>query len=163
MKESIKLILALALLSCNAVLAQDMGAYNAIYSGVPWFNDRGEVVSAHGANIIKDGDLYFLFGEKHSDTSNAFVGFNCYSSKALYNWKFESLALKVQDSGRLGPDRVGERVKVMKCPATGEYVMYMHTDDLGYRDPAVGYATSSKITGPYTFKGPLLFNWGTNQ
>ncbi|WP_114781806.1 family 43 glycosylhydrolase [Botryobacter ruber] len=139
-------------------VAQQTGRYDAIHSGVPWFDDKGNTVSAHGANIIKDNGRYYLFGEAHTDTSNAFVGFNCYSSADLYNWKFESVALPVQQDGRLGPNRVGERPKVMKCPKTGEYVMYMHSDDLGYKDQAVGYATSSTITGPYTFQGPLLFN-----
>jgi hypothetical protein len=131
---------------------------NAIYSGIPWFDDKGNVVSAHGACIVKENNRFYLFGEKHSDTSNAFVGFNCYSSADLYNWKYESIALPVQQEGKLGPNRVGERVKVMHCPASGEYVMYMHVDTLGYKDQFVGYATSKKITGPYTFQGPLLFN-----
>lgn len=139
-------------------IGQSKGRYNAIYSGIPWYDDRGNIVSAHGANIVKDKGRFYLFGEKHHDTSNAFAGFNCYSSTDLYNWKFESTALPVQDTGRLGPQRVGERVKVMKCPKTGGYVMFMHSDDLGYKDQAVGYATSKKITGPYTFHGPLLFN-----
>jgi len=63
----------------------------------------------------------------------------------------------VQKSGKLGPNRVGERSKVMKCPKTGEYIMYMHADTLTYKDQFVGYAVSKKITGPYEFKGPLLF------
>ncbi len=137
---------------------QKQNGIDAIYSGVPWFDDKGNFVSAHGACIVKDQDRFFLFGEKHSDTSNAFAGFTCYSSKDLYNWKFERVALSAQSSGKLGPNRVGERPKVMKCPATGEYVMYMHVDTLGYVDQFVGYATSKMITGPYTFYGPLLFN-----
>lgn len=132
--------------------------YNAIYSGVPWYDDRGKPVSAHGANIVKENGRYYLFGEAHSDTSNAFTGFNCYSSADLYNWKFESIALPLQPSGKLGPNRVGERPKVMKCPATGEYIIYMHVDTLGYVDQYIGYATSKKITGPYAFQGPILFN-----
>lgn len=131
---------------------------NAIYSGIPWFDNRGEAVSAHGGCIVKEKDRFYLFGEKHSDTSNAFAGFNCYSSTDLYNWKFESIALPVQPDGKLGPGRVGERVKVMQCPTTGEYIMYMHVDTLGYKDQFVGYATSKKITGPYIFQGPLLFS-----
>lgn len=138
--------------------AQRRGVYKGIHSGMPWFDDRGKPVSAHGANIIKEKDRYYLFGEKHSDTSNAFAGFTCYSSKDLYNWKFESIALPVQDSGKLGPGRVGERPKVMKCPKTGEFIMYMHVDTLGHVDQFLGYATSSSVTGPYTFRGPLLFD-----
>lgn len=132
--------------------------YNAIYSGIPWFDDKNNIVGAHGANIIKDKGKYYLFGERHTDTSNAFAGFTCYSSTDLYNWKFESIALPVQPSGKLGASRVGERPKVMKCPATGEYVLYMHVDTLTYMDQYIGYATSKEITGPYTFHGPLLFH-----
>ncbi|MVN77558.1 family 43 glycosylhydrolase [Hymenobacter sp. HMF4947] len=148
----------LILLSAQPTLAQRPGRYGAIYSGVPWFDQRGEVVSAHGANIVSDQGRFYLFGEAHTDTSNAFAGFNCYSSSDLYNWQFERVALPVQPAGKLGPGRVGERVKVMKCPKTGEYVMYMHVDTLGYKDQFVGYATAPTITGPYTFKGPILFN-----
>lgn len=143
---------------CPVAFAQKRGGYGAIYSGVPWFDDKRGVVSAHGAGIVKEAGTYYLFGEKHSDTSNAFAGFNCYSSTDLYNWKFESLALPLQATGKLGPNRVGERAKVMKCPATGEYVMYMHVDSLNYNDPFVGYATSATLAGPYAFRGPLLFD-----
>ena len=139
-------------------LAQTAGKYDAIYSGVPLFDDRGKEVSAHGANIIKDVDTFYMFGEAHVDGANDFAGFNCYSSKDLYNWKFEGVALGVQPSGALGPKTVGERPKVMKSPSTGEYVMLMHADALDYRDPYIGFATSKSITGPYTFQGPLLFH-----
>jgi len=138
--------------------AQKQGRYTAIHSGLPWYDESGNTVSAHGANIIKDNARFYLFGERHSDTSNAFVGFNCYSSSDLHSWKFERIALPRQATGKLGPNRVGERPKVMKCPKTGEYVMYMHADTLGYTNPFVGYATAKKITGPYEFRGPLLFN-----
>lgn len=139
-------------------IAQKHKRCRAIYSGIPWFDDKGNIVSAHGANIVKDKDRYYLFGERHTDSSNVFAGFNCYSSADLYNWKFERIALPVQQNGKLGPNRVGERPKVMKCPTTGEYIMYMHVDTLGYTDQFVGYATSKNIIGPYTFQGPLLYN-----
>lgn len=146
------------LMICIHTSAQIQGHNRAIYSGVPWFDDKGNVVSAHGANIVADAGRFYLFGELHSDTSNSFVGFSCYSSADLYNWRFERVALPLQKSGKLGPNRVGERPKVMKCPKTGEYIMYMHVDTLGYIDQFVGYATATSITGPYVFQGPLLFN-----
>lgn len=152
------ILFAILILSNFISIAQKQKRYNAIYSGIPWFDDKDNTVSAHGANIVKDKDKYYLFGERQSDTSNAFTGFSCYSSTDLYNWKFESIALPVQDSGKLGPNRRGERPKVMKCPATGEYIMYMHVDNLSHTDQFVGYATSNNITGPYRYTGPLLFN-----
>ena len=125
-------------------------------NGVPWFDTEGRIVNAHGACIVEDGGRYYLFGEYKSDTSNAFPGFSCYSSDDLVHWTFERVALTVQPDGIMGPDRVGERVKVMRCPATGEYVMYMHSDDLGYKDPYIAYATCPTINGEYQFQGPLL-------
>lgn len=85
-----------------------------VNNGIPWFDDRGEIVNAHGACIVEENGRYYLFGEYKSDKSNAFPGFSCYSSDDLVNWKFERVVLPMQSSGILGPDRVGERVKVMK-------------------------------------------------
>lgn len=152
-----RIICTVLLLSALILFSQQSGKMDAIYSGTPWFDQNGNIVSAHGANIIKEKNTLYLFGEAHTDTSNAFAGFNCYSSKDLYNWKFENIALPLQKSGKLGPNRVGERAKVMKCPKTGEFVMYMHVDTLTYKDQFVGYAVSKKIKGAYQFKGPLLF------
>src|SRR4051812_35568622 len=114
-----RLLVIILLLTSNVSMGEKQKAYNAIYSGVPWFDDQGNVVSAHGANMVKDNGRYYLFGERHTDTSNAVAGFNCYSSADLYNWKFERTALPVQKSGKLGANRVGERPKVMKCPTLG--------------------------------------------
>jgi len=157
-KRSYRLILLTLLLTAQSGVAQKLGRSDAIYSGVPWFDQHGRAVSAHGANLVQEKGRYYLFGEAHTDTSNVFAGFNCYSSADLYNWTFERVALSAQRTGKLGLKRVGERAKVMKCPATGEYVMYMHVDTLGYKDQFVGYATAKTITGPYAFRGPLLFN-----
>jgi len=129
----------------------------AIVSGVSWYDQRGETVSAHGANILRDGGRYYLFGEYKTDSANVFTGFSCYSSENLVDWHFEGMAFEQQPSGRMGPRRVGERSKVLRCPETGEYVMFMHTDDMQYKDPCTCYATSRSVTGPYEFQGPLLY------
>lgn len=68
---------------------------DAIYSGIPWFDNNNNVVSAHGANIVQDDGKFYLFGEFKTDSSNAFNGFSCYSSKDLYNWTFEKMVLPV--------------------------------------------------------------------
>lgn len=129
-----------------------------VRNGVPWFDTDGNIVNAHGACIVEDGGRYWLFGEYKSDESNAFPGFGCYSSDDLVNWKFERVVLPVQPDGILGPDRVGERVKVMRCPATGEYVMLMHADNLKYSDPNIGIAVCNRIDGDYRLLGTLTFN-----
>jgi hypothetical protein len=128
----------------------------AIISGVAWFDQFNNEVNAHGACIVENEGKYYLFGEYKSDTANVFTGFSCYSSSDLINWKFEKIVLPKQTSGLLGPNRIGERVKVMKCPETGEFVMYMHTDDMKYNDPQIGFASCKTINGDYQFQGALL-------
>ena len=128
-----------------------------VVNGIPWYDQNREPVSAHGANIIKDGGRYYLFGEYKTDSANVFTGFSCYSSSDLAQWQFEGMAFSQQQDGRMGPERVGERPKVLRCPKTGEYVMLMHTDNLQYKDPCTCYATSKNVTGPYEFQGPILY------
>ncbi|MDR1004377.1 MAG: family 43 glycosylhydrolase, partial [Prevotellaceae bacterium] len=142
-------------LSLTATVFQAQNKY--IINGIPWFDNRGQIINAHGACIVEEQGRYYLFGEYKSDSLNRFNGFSCYSSADLVNWTFERIVLPVQPSGLLGPNRVGERVKVMKCPATGEYVMYMHTDDMKYTDPHIGYATCREIAGDYRFRGALCY------
>lgn len=153
----------LLLLALTSILCAPMPAVRAqhtapIVSGIPWYDRYGHTVSAHGGGILKDKGKYYLFGEYKSDSSNVFNGFSCYSSADLSHWTFECIALPVQPTGALGPNRVGERPKVMRCPATGEYVMLMHVDSVNYKDQYVGYATSSTVNGQYHFRGPLLFD-----
>lgn len=156
MKVQYYAILCLCLSYLSFGIITEQKKYHAIHSGISWFDQFNNEVNAHGSCIIKEGNLYYLFGECHSDTSNAFIGFNCYSSADLMNWKFEKIVLPMQPDGLLGSNRVGERVKVMKCHETGEFVMFMHTDDLKYNDPHIGYATCKTINGDYQFQGELL-------
>jgi len=149
MKRSI--LLLIALLTCSISWTQ------TINNGIPWYDQDNKPVSAHGANIIREDGKYYLFGEYKTDSANVFTGFSCYSSDDLCNWHFEGIAFGRQKDGRMGPGRVGERPKVLRCPKTGEYVMLMHTDDLRYKDPCTCYATSRSVTGPYEFRGPILY------
>ncbi len=106
------LILTAYILLC-AVMASGQ-VRPVVVNGVSWYDNNGELVNAHGACIVEDGGKYWLFGEYKSDTTNVFQGFSCYSSVDLASWTFENIVLPQQDSGMLGPQSVGERVKVMK-------------------------------------------------
>lgn len=130
---------------------------NYIYNGVPLFDQNRETVNAHGACVLKEGDKYYLFGEYKTNDDNKYIGFSCYSSYNLSDWYFEGLALPPQENGLLGPNRIGERVKVLKNHISGTFVMLMHTDNLKYMDPCIGLATCDTIDGLFEFQGPLLF------
>ena len=136
--------------------AMAQGSDRRLTSGVPWWDQNGVAVNAHGCNVIADDGRWYMFGEWKSDTTNAFTGFACYSSTNLVDWTFERVALGVQASGRLGPNTVGERPKVVKAADGSGYVMLMHTDDINYKDPCTCHAVSKEVAGPYEFKGPLL-------
>lgn len=127
-----------------------------IRNGVPWFDQHQKPVNAKAGCLVQANGRYYLFGEYKTNDVNKFIGFSRYSSTDLAHWQYEGLALGPQPSGLLGPNRIGERVKVLAVPGGG-YVMLMHTDDLGYTDPHIGLATSAAIDGPFEFQGPLLF------
>lgn len=146
------LSLLAGLMSCVSVPKND-----AVISGIAWWDNNGEEVNAHASCVVEDNGVFYLFGEAHTDDNNEYTGINCYSSTDLVNWTFENKVLGVQPDGLLGPGRVGERAKVMKCPSTGEYVMFMHTDDMKYMDPHVGYAVCDRIDGDYKFMGELKY------
>lgn len=128
-----------------------------IFNGVPWFDQNGNTLNAHGACIVREHDTYYLFGEYKTDDKNMYNGFSCYSSKNLADWKFEGMALAPDADKMLYPDRVGERVKVVKSRKAENYVMLMHTDNMQYSDPCIGVAVSDKINGRYKFIGPLMY------
>lgn len=156
--NDLALVAAMWTIQVLGIAAQADNGQNFIFNGIPKYDESGNIINAHGACIVEESGIYYLFGEYKSDKSNTFNGFSCYSSRDLAHWKFEKIVLGVQKSGILGPNRVGERVKVMKCPATGEFVMYMHSDAMDYKDPQIGYATCRTINGDYTLQGPLLYN-----
>ncbi|KAA8816897.1 family 43 glycosylhydrolase [Bifidobacterium vespertilionis] len=131
---------------------------STILNGVPWFDDNGDIVNAHASCILEDAGTYYLFGEYKTDDVNRFNGFSCYSSPDLSHWTHLGMALAPQPDGLMGPDRVGERVKVMRCPSTGKYVMYAHSDDMRYMDPHIIVAQADAVAGPYTVLGALTCN-----
>lgn len=133
------------------------GMQQFIVNGVPWFDQNNNPVNAHGACILQENNLFYLFGEYKRDDKNSYNGFSCYSSTDLIQWQFEGMSLVENADERLNGNRIGERVKVVKSNKSKKYVMLMHTDDLKYNDPCICLAISDKITGEYEFIGPLLY------
>ena len=134
--------------------------------GISFKDTDGALVNAHGGGIIRVCDTFYLHGEYFlsSTTDNDFNGFSMYSSKDLATWKKEGnngIILPQQSGGQLGPNRKGERPHIIKCPATGEFVLYAHSADITYQaDKEVVYATSPTVNAVYSFKGSLLSSSG---
>ena len=137
----------LFLLSMHVCLAQ-------FTPGAPWYDDRGEVINAHGGGLLYSGNTYYWFGERRGRQGTN--GVNVYSSHDLYNWKFEALALSTDSANSASDIATGcvmERPKVIYNTKTRKYVMWFHLElkGKGYSAARAAVAVSDKVTGPYTF------------
>jgi hypothetical protein len=142
---------------CNA-------PYNSFRPGKLWNDTEGNPIQAHGGGVIKIDDTYYWYGEnKGAETTvnsqggarTPVIGVSCYSSKDLYNWKYEGLALKgIDEAGHeLNPLNVLERPKVLFNDKTGKYVMWFHLDAEDYSWAKGGVAVSDSPTGPFEYLG----------
>lgn len=150
---------ALFILSCSPYTDQP------IRSGEIWPDDRGEHINAHGGGILVYDDTFYWFGEHKGERfSNAFVGVTCYSSKDLVNWKYEGVALSVEDDPQSDITKgcTLERPKVIYNEATKKFVMWFHLElrGRGYSAARAAVAVSDCVTGPYTYIGSGRVNPG---
>lgn len=134
--------------------------------GELWPDHRGQHINAHGGGILEYKGRYYWFGEHKSDsTSAALVGVTCYSSKNLYDWRYEGVALPVVDIPGHDIERgcTMERPKVVYNPRTRQFVMWFHLElkGKGYSAARYGVAVSESPTGPYRFLRSGRVNAGT--
>jgi hypothetical protein len=135
--------------------------------GKVWYDTDGVPINAHGGGVIHYEGRYYWFGEHKiagPDGNKSMVGFSCYSSENLYDWKNEGIALKVSED-TASPIRKGcvmERPKVIYNKGTGQFVMWFHHElyGTGYKTASSGIAVASKITGPYTYLKTIRPNAG---
>lgn len=159
------LIISLSLLSGYATTDKSDQSQKQFVPGEKWLDVNGVHINAHGGGILFYNNTYYWFGEHKSErTSSAQVGINCYSSKDLYNWKFEQVALPVHDSAGSDIEKgsVMERPKVIYNKSTQKFVMYFHLElkGKGYSAARVGIAVADNVTGPYTYLRSLRPNAG---
>ncbi|MBV9659355.1 MAG: family 43 glycosylhydrolase [Verrucomicrobia bacterium] len=130
-----------------------------IEPGLPWLDDRGKHIQAHGGGIIKLDDTWYWFGEDRSrdnDPEKRYVA--CYSSKNLIHWQFRHQVLALSDPENFGHEWVLERPKVYYHAMTRKFVMYMHIDgrlpgnSSRYSIASVGIATCDTVDGDYRYQ-----------
>ena len=126
--------------------------------GVNWLDEQGNHINAHGGCVLFKDGTYYWFGENYRKAPVKSNGIVCYTSKDLYNWKYEYMAYECpntplrNDNQDMNFGRTLERPKVMYNPHTGQYVMWVHWENgSGYAASRVAILYSDKITGPYTF------------
>ncbi|MXN90906.1 family 43 glycosylhydrolase [Flavobacterium sp. Sd200] len=134
--------------------------------GEIWKDNEGNHINAHGGGVLYSNGTYYWFGEHKGSTNDARVGVTCYSSKDLYNWKNEGVALPVSKdpNSEITSGSVIERPKVIYNKKTKKYVMWFHLElkGQGYKAARTAVATSDKPIGPYVFVRsyrPNVGNW----
>ena len=88
----------LAALTAAAAHADDPEPEPAFTPGEPWRDTSGEVIQAHGGQVLvgedADGPLYHWYGEDRTNGYGSSPGVHVYSSRDLYSWTDEGLALR---------------------------------------------------------------------
>jgi hypothetical protein len=133
--------------------------YVQFVPGEIWNDNNSKHINAHGGGILFHDGIYYWYGEHKiagKIGNSAQVGVSCYSSKDLYNWKDEGIALKVNDTESASDIAKGcilERPKVIYNAKTKKYVMWFHLElkDKGYDAARSGVAVADNPAGPFTF------------
>ncbi|WP_445749749.1 glycoside hydrolase family 43 protein [Polaribacter sp.] len=132
--------------------------YNSFTPGELWLDNNNQHINAHGGGFLYHKETYYWFGEYKGSGkkgNEAHVGVSVYSSKDLYNWKNEGIALRVvKDTlSKLQEGCTLERPKVIYNQKTKKFVMWFHHElkGEGYKAALTGVATADNITGPYTY------------
>src|SRR5665648_1078587 len=126
--------------------------------GAIWPDNNGVHINAHGGGILNYNGIYYWFGEHKTEGrkgNNTLVGVHCYSSKDLYNWKDEGIALRISEdtTSLIQKGCVIERPKVIYNKKSKQFVMWFHHElkGMGYAGAMTGVAVSKSVAGPYTW------------
>lgn len=113
-------------------------------------DDHGSVAQLHGLGIQRFGDLWYAYGENKVG-GNLFQGVACYTSPDLREWTDRGIVLGVRSEGLLSAGTIAERPKVLCCPITGEYVMFIHAEHGDYNYAHIAVAVADNPLGPFEF------------
>lgn len=170
MKLKAIILFILFVSSYFSMIAQS--TYTEFKPGELWLDDKGVHINAHGGGFLYYKGTYYWFGEHKGSGEfghKAMVGVHVYSSKDLYNWKDEGIALKMLDdeSSMLQKGSLLERPKVIYNKKTKKFVMWFHHElkDQGYKAALTGIAVSDKVTGPFRYIKSMRLHpkvWASN-
>jgi hypothetical protein len=137
----------------------------AFEPGQPWLDTAGRPIQAHGGGVLLQDGVYYWYGEEKTYGNLNKVGVACYSSRDLYNWTSEGIALRADALPRQFHDRgICERPKVIYNARTRRYVMWMHLDDEIYHTSVAGVAVADAPAGPFRYGAhfrPVQYDFGS--
>lgn len=132
-----------------------------IYPGKPWYDTNGNLIQAHGAQVVYREGKYYWYGENKElskpGTGIWHNGVRCYSSDNLYDWKDEGLMLFASgdENSPLHPTRIIDRPHILYNERVKKYIMWIKLvgsvdkkDD--WANQRAGIAIADSFLGPYT-------------
>ncbi len=156
------------LVMCGVTMAAPV-ANTEFKPGEVWVDVNGAPINAHGGGVLHHEGVYYWYGEiktgktwlpecnrSWGGTRVETVGVSCYSSKDLYNWKYEGNVLPAVQNDpnhELYKGKVLERPKVLYNKTTKKFVLWAHVDSEDYALAHAGVAISDSATGPFKYVG----------
>ena len=135
--------------------------------GAIWPDTDGGHINAHGGGLLHHNGMYYWFGQHMVEGlagNRAQVGVSVYSSRDLYNWKNEGIALPVsmEPGSDIEQGCIIERPKVIYNRTTEKFVMWFHLElkEERYRSARTAVAVADSPTGPYTYIRSMRPNAG---
>lgn len=128
--------------------------YDAFHPGKPWLDTNGNPIQAHGGAVYYEDGVFYWYGENKEFTDGKSPiwtwGIRMYRSKDLYNW--EDLGLIAEPDlenpdGNLFPEKYVDRPHIIRCPATGKYVMWVK---ISSAESCFTILQADRLQGPYT-------------
>ncbi|MBG6056053.1 hypothetical protein IWX81_002485 [Salinibacterium sp. CAN_S4] len=162
-------LLVSAALVAIALVASGAPAAAAPRTSIPndtwWYDAGGKIMSSQGGSVLKVGNTYYWVGIEFATTGQyPFGAVNMYQSTDLVNWTFVKAIVTPQTSGDLASGRWVGRPDLVYNPTTSTYVLIMEIDGSGSGvgpGNKIGFATSSTVTGTYTYRGSTAVNGST--
>ncbi len=146
--ERLSRIVGATLFMVALCISAQAGNKVTIQNGTQWTDTDGNIVQAHGGNLLKVGKRWYLIGEDRGDSWNPDV--NLYSSDDLQTWKFEGKVLENHVTHpQLGDSRMIERPKLMYNSKTKKFVIWCHWEAKDYSASEAGVFESDQVAGPY--------------
>src|SRR3974390_1231144 len=137
---------------------------DAFRPGEIWLDTEGHPIQAHSAGILLYRGVYYWYGEDKTLGNFNKTGVSAYSSRDLYNWTRVGVVLpKDAVPEQFREQGICERPKVIYCPKTRKFVMWMHLDNENYSVASAGVATADRPEGPFTFLSysrPIRYDFG---
>ncbi len=165
MKIFSQFIFLTVLLCFTVVLLAQESLGSMINPGVPWKDENGKRINAHGGCVIFHEGIYYWYGEEKvrglSEKEHADGGVHCYASKDLVNWHDQGMVLHLSREDTLSDlafDANQDRPKVVYNATTRQFVLFfkLYLRNQGVSTGYVGVAVSSSPVGPFTYRHKFL-------